>query len=517
MHRQGHVHLPVRELRERVLHSLRQRLAGRDAGLDGVVVVQLRSGQARLGGVVRERLGARGDASERLHHVAPDGRVLRPRARQVAHDELLPLAALPLAVDYLTDFGVDALLGHRTSRDGASELAHARALCGNVRHHLRFAHHLGRDLVFGGLVASGGDDERVRAKPIEIEDPLTTGGLGEDDVGVTHGILRGGAGGEGVAELGGHLVAKRRVLDHVARVRVGLLEAVHGGGRTSHGLGDDARADESHALRPLHRQMLHRHSPRRARSHVRQVPVLVQHGLGRAVRRVAHHKHARPRGQALLDVLVEAHVGQLHRPRWSALDVPALDVAVAGTRGGRLGDADVHRQGHVHLPARELQERVLHRQHELLRRFDVVHDGVVVEQHGRREFLRTLRRAVPLRLAEHHPRVLPLGRPSFRTVGPRADDGLRLGEIHRVLLRQRRVQILRHLRARQLARNVHLHGVRVLLQPRALVIDLLDGGAHERDGGAQARDAAGTIGHHTAEADESSVVDEAALEDVAEG
>ena len=79
------------------------------------------------------------------------------------------------------------------------------------------------------------------------------------------------------------------------------------------------------------------------------------------------------------------------------------------------------------------------------------------------------------------------------------------------------MQILRHLRARQLARNVHLHGVRVLLQPRALVIDLLDGGAHERDGGAQARDAAGTIGHHTAEADESSVVDEAALEDVAEG
>ena len=93
-----------------------------------------------------------------------------------------------------------------------------------------------------------------------------------------------------------------------------------------------------------------------------------------------------PAEQALLDVLVEAHVGQLHRPRWSALDVPALDVAVAGTRGGRLGDADVHRQGHVHLPARELRERVLHRQHELLRRFDVVHDGVVVEQHGRREF-----------------------------------------------------------------------------------------------------------------------------------
>jgi hypothetical protein len=76
------------------------------------------------------------------------------------------------------------------------------------------------------------------------------------------------------------------------------------------------------------------------------------------------------------------------------------------------------------------------------------------------------------------------------------------------------VEALRHLRSRELARHVHLHGVRVLLQPRALVVDLLDARAHERDRRAQPRDAARAVGDDAAEPNQAPVADEAALEDV---
>ena len=230
----------------------------------------------------------------------------------------------------------------------------------------RVAQHARRDLVLRRLVRPRGDDQRVRPEPLLLEDPLPARGLREHDVRVPHRVLRGGA--RVVREPGAPRTSSSRTPSSSSgsAERERLLEAVHRRGGARHGLRDDARADERHALRALRGEVLHRHRPRRARSQIRQVPVLVQH-LRPARLRVAHHEHARARGQALLHVLVEAHVRQLHRPRRRALDVPALDVAVAGPRVRRLRDADVHRQRHVHLPAGELRERVLHRRHQRAR------------------------------------------------------------------------------------------------------------------------------------------------------
>jgi len=107
---------------------------------------------------------------------------------------------------------------------------------------------------------------------------------------------------------------------------------VHGGGRPRHGLRDDPGADKRHSLGALDGQVLHGYGARCACAQVREVPVLVQHRLGASGGGVAHHKHPRPRGQALRHVVVEAHTGQLHGPRWGALDVPPLHVAVSGPR-----------------------------------------------------------------------------------------------------------------------------------------------------------------------------------------
>jgi len=53
--------------------------------------------------------------------------------------------------------------------------------------------YLGGDLVLAGLVAAGSDDGGVRLEPGEFEDGLAPGGLGEEDVGGTHGFFGGGA------------------------------------------------------------------------------------------------------------------------------------------------------------------------------------------------------------------------------------------------------------------------------------------------------------------------------------
>jgi len=52
--------------------------------------------------------------------------------------------------------------------------------------------YLGGDLVLGGLVAAGGDDGGVGLEPGELEDGLAAGGLGEENVGGTHGFFGGG-------------------------------------------------------------------------------------------------------------------------------------------------------------------------------------------------------------------------------------------------------------------------------------------------------------------------------------
>ena len=154
-------------------------------------------------------------------------------------------------------------------------------------------------------------------------------GVGEDDVGVAHGILRGGAGGEGVAELGGHLVAKRRVLDHVARC-VGLPKPYTVA----------AERAMASAMTPVPMKAT-LFAPFTARSSPPQppprpfacpsVPVLVQHGLWPPLAASRTTNTPDPAGRPSRRSC-ETPVGQLHRPRWSALDVPALDVAVAGPR-----------------------------------------------------------------------------------------------------------------------------------------------------------------------------------------
>jgi len=107
------------------------------------------------------------------------------------------------------------------------------------------------------------------------------------------------------------------------------------------------------------RQVLHRHCTRRARAQVGHVAVLLEHRERRPRLCVARGKDARARGQAFGDVVVEADVGELDRPRRGAFDVAAFDVAVAGTGVGRLGYADVHRERHLDGALGELAKGVL--------------------------------------------------------------------------------------------------------------------------------------------------------------
>jgi len=190
----------------------------------------------------------------------------------------------------------------------------------------------------------------------------------------------------------------------------------------------------------------------------------------------------------------------------------------------------VHGHGHVHLSLRQLRKRILHSPHQLSTRHHIIDDGIVVVQNGRRKLLRKLLlRAVftpkvdsdvvpgvPGRASRRAGGILiSLGRERLgHEVGER---GLRLREVHRVLIRQRLIQRLAHLWSRELARDVHLHRVRVLLQPCAFVRDLLDGGADKRYGGSEPRNAARPVRHNAAEADEPAVVDEPAFEHVAKG
>ena len=247
----------------------------------------------------------------------------------------------------------------------------------------------------------------------------------------------------------------------------------------------------------------------------------MQHSLRPAIRSVTHHEHARTRRQTLLHIVVEAHVGQLHSPRRRALDVPALDVAVTGSSLGSLGDTDVHGEGHIHPAVGELGEGILHGSHELGAGLDVVDDSVVVIQHGRGQPpwlgpVVVLVEAIRLcggtvsGLGSHHPG-------GILAHHAHVEFALGQAEVHRVLLRESLVQRLLHLVARQLAGHVDLDSVGVLLEPSALVDDLLDGRPDEGDDGTQAGDAAWSVGHNRGEADESAVVDQTTLEHVPEG
>eukprot|EP00968_Pinguiococcus_pyrenoidosus_P022891 scaffold3443_cov219-Pinguiococcus_pyrenoidosus.AAC.3 len=205
-------------------------------------------------------------------------------------------------------------------------------------------------------------------------------------------IFHGVAHRHGIAQLIGDLLGKGLALGHVEAEDRPASEVVHRRTRRGHGQVDDSAAHEANLIASRHPSAPDASAvppapARRTLSASRLTQCLTATAPAaprRAVGGVADDEHAGARRQALVHVLVEAHVGQLDGPSGGAEDVASLDVAVPRARRGALVDADVHGDGHVYFSLGQRSEGGLHGL-DGLRHLEVAGDGGVVEELWRRQ------------------------------------------------------------------------------------------------------------------------------------